>query len=522
MSEVRTVSSEVELAEFISQFYDDPLGFVMAAYPWDTDPSIQMVKLPEPWRSERFPNCEYGPDVWACKMLDAIGEEVRKRGFDGRTAVEAIRVAVKSGHGTGKSAMTAWLCDWLMSTRPFCMGTVTANTSTQLETRTWARISSWTKKCITSHWFNVKTGRGSMRMECIESKEDWFIAAQTCRKENAEAFAGQHAANSTSFYIFDEGSAIENIIYEVAEGGLTDGEPMIFVFGNPTRNSGKFFDCWHKDRNAWITFTIDSRDVQITNKKNIQDWLERYGEDSDFFKVRVKGDFPAASVKQFIPSTAVEDAMRREPPPASLRSSVAIIGVDFARYGDDETVIATRFGRDATLPLLRFQKLSGAESAREVMRQRNELMRMGFNRIVIFGDAGGVGGPILDMLRDVYHVPGVIDVHFGAKPDNKKEYGMKRDEMWGRMRDWVATGGGCLPHDTQLKDDMTMPEYWIDQDGRYRLESKDDMKKRGLHSPDSADALALTFAEEVNDSMLESQDPEFYDTVAVTDFNPFA
>ena len=518
MAETRNIDYEVELAKFISQFYDDPLGFVMAAYPWDSDVSIQQVKLPEPWKSERFPNCEYGPDVWACMSLDRLGEEVRKRAFDGQHAVEAIRMAVKSGHGTGKSCLTAWICDWLMSTRPFCMGTVTANTSTQLETRTWARISSWTKKCITAHWFNVKTGRGSMRMECIESKEDWFIAAQTCRKENAEAFAGQHAANSTSFYIFDEGSAIENIIYEVAEGGLTDGEPMIFVFGNPTRNSGKFFDCWHKDRNAWITFTIDSRDVQITNKKNIQDWLERYGEDSDFFKVRVKGEFPAASVKQFIPTDIVERAMDRDSPPASVRSAVAIVGVDFARYGDDKTVIATRFGRDGTLPLLKYQKLSATESARKVVEHYYYLQKtMAFKRIVIFGDAGGVGGPILDILRDTYQLPNVVDVHFGGTPDNKQEYAMKRDEMWGRMRDWCDKGGGCLPKDDELKDDMTMPEYFIDDKGRYRLERKDDMKKRGLQSPDNADAFALTFAEDVNDMMLEKED-DLTQTYAINDY----
>ena len=170
------------------------------------------------------------------------------------------------------------------------------------------------------------------------------------------------------------------------------------------------------------------------------------------------------------------------------------------------------------MPLLKYQKLSATESARKVVEHYYYLQKtMAFKRIVIFGDAGGVGGPILDILRDTYQLPNVVDVHFGGTPDNKQEYAMKRDEMWGRMRDWCDKGGGCLPKDDELKDDMTMPEYFIDDKGRYRLERKDDMKKRGLQSPDNADAFALTFAEDVNDMMLEKED-DLTQTYAINDY----
>jgi hypothetical protein len=133
---------------------------------------------------------------------------VRANDFDGHTPVPPIRMATASGHGIGKSALVAWLVDWIMSTRPGAQGTVTAVTAPQLRTKTWAQIAKWTKKCITAHWFNITTGMGTMRMERIGQGETWFCQAQTCAEENSEAFAGQHAPTSTSFYLFDEASGV--------------------------------------------------------------------------------------------------------------------------------------------------------------------------------------------------------------------------------------------------------------------------------------------------------------------------
>ena len=200
---LQSQASEVDLAlgEAMAEYYADPLGFVMFAYPWTTNSSIQVCRLRDPW-AERYQS-DFGPDEWACRFLDDLGDEVKDRGFNGRDAVTPIRLAATSGHGVGKSAMSGWLVDWIMSTRPYAQGTVTANTATQLETKTWAQIAKWTKLCVTSHWFNISTGRGSMKMSSVAYPEQWFCTAQTCREENSEAFAGQHAVNSTSFYVND-------------------------------------------------------------------------------------------------------------------------------------------------------------------------------------------------------------------------------------------------------------------------------------------------------------------------------
>jgi hypothetical protein len=211
-------------------------------------------------------------------------------------------MSTASGHGIGKTVLVAWIVLWIMSTRPNCKGTVTTNTFQQLTTRTWSTIQTWTKRCATGHWFTV-TGD---RMYHTQLKDSWFCSAQSCKEKNSEAFASQHAADSTSFYIFDEASAIPEKIYDVAMGGLTDGEPMIFPFGNPTRSQGTFHRItFGEERKRWNVRSIDSRNCKFSNKELIKEWEQDRGEDSDFFRVRVKGLPPRASDSQFIDADRV-------------------------------------------------------------------------------------------------------------------------------------------------------------------------------------------------------------------------
>lgn len=493
------MSGSDEFFADLAACYDDPLRFVLWAFPWGTTPELSLVTLKEPWAS-RYPGCKYGPDKWACEVLDYVGEQVRANAFDGVHAVKPVQVAVASGHGLGKSAITAWLVCWIMATRPGAKGAVTANTASQLETKTFAEISKWLKRSLVRDMFDIKASSVVQKDE----PESWRVDALTCREENSEAFAGQHAASSTSFYIFDEASAVPDKIWEVAEGGLTDGEPMWFVFGNPTRNTGRFKECFGRFREQWKTFQIDSREAQITNKEQIAVWAKEYGEDSDFFRVRVRGQFPNASTTQFIPTKLAEDAMAR-PAPARHRIATAIVGVDVARFGDDDTVIVTRFGKDATTPFARYHGLSGDRVIALVKAKINELYREGFERVYVFLDEGGLGGAIVDVLRaDGFRE--VRGVNFGQGADDPELYPFKREEMWARMKKWLEFGS--IPNDQQLLDDLTGIEFEYNIKGQPKLESKADMKKRGLHSPDAADALALTWAYQVREVSDRTVGPE--------------
>lgn len=476
-------------------FFDDPLGFVLYAYDWDGDPALQVATLPEPWNL--FYDSKYGPDTWACEFLENIGRQVREHGFDGTKAVPAIREATSSGHGIGKSAITAWLVNWIMSTRPHCKGVVTANTAEQLASKTWAEIGKWTKRCITGHWFNVNTGKGAMRMTHKKYPESWRVDAQTCREENSESFAGLHAASSTPFYIFDEASAVPDAIWEVAEGGMTDGEPMWFVFGNPTRNTGRFFNCFNAARHRWGHRHIDSRTVQITNKSTIQEWVDDFGEDSDFVRVRVRGVFPRASTAQFIPRDLVDDAQRRPPP--RERGKIACVGIDVARFGDDQSVIRTRIGRDATLPAVKMRGQNTKQVSARAAHHINGLIAQGFRVVTFVDGSGGYGAGVVDTLNELGFE--VIEVQFGSSADDKRAYANKRAEMWGRLKEWLAIGS--LDPDPELATDLTAVEYGFTLADQVQLERKERMKDRGIASPDDADALALTFAQPVAEPNVE-------------------
>jgi hypothetical protein len=312
--------------------------------------------------------------------------------------------------------------------------------------------------------------------------ESWRVDAQTCREENSESFAGLHAANSTPFYIFDEASAIPERIWEVGEGGMTDGEPMWFVFGNPTRNTGKFFECFNRQRHRWHGVKIDSRTAKMPNKKQIQEWVDDYGEDSDFVRIRVKGEFPRAGSCQFIASDIVEGAVSREV--EVPQGSPKLFGVDVARFGDDQSVILRRHGRKVE-EIHKFRGLDTMELSAKVAEYINI-----YKPDHTFIDEVGVGAGVVDRLKQLGY--SIIPVNSANKADDERQWSNKRAEMWGRMKEWL--GGADIPADQELESDLVAPEYGYDAKMRVQLEKKSDMKKRGMASPDCADSLALTFA----------------------------
>lgn len=490
MSAAQPIPIDVQLADEFVKYHHDPLGFVMFAYPWG-----------EPGVLEQHA----GPDEWQTELLKEIGTYTERNKFNGVDAVKPLRVAISSGHGIGKSTLVAWIVNWIMCTRPFAQGTLTANTFKQLETKTWAQVQKWTKLCIASHWFKVTDGK----MFFSGYKENWFCSPLSCKEENSEAFAGQHAASSTSFYIFDEASAVPDKIYEVAEGGLTDGEPMIFMFGNPTRSSGNFYQAvFGADRNRWLHKSIDSRTSRFSNKEQIEEWQVLYGDDSDWFRVRVLGLAPRASDAQFIDMDTVLAAQKRTV--QILPDERLVAGADLAWGGSDDNVIRFRCGGDARSikairikgeftrdPAVLTNRLSDVLTAEHLCgdgRKRRVSM--------LFLDSAGIAGPVAARLRGLGH-KNVMEVNFGAdSPDTK--YAYMRDFMWGAMKEWLLSGaidqthtGSMSCSHCQIETDLVGPGMVPDRLQRVKLEPKEAMKKRGVDSPDDGDALALTFAHKV-------------------------
>ena len=465
---------DLQLAGEISRFYADPLGFVKFAFDWGHGDLKGFD----------------GPDVWQTDILTMIGDEVRARKFDGVNPVNPIRVAVASGHGIGKSALSAWLILWVMSTRPNSRGRITANTSDQLRTITMAELAKWRLRCITVDWFEMT----SMSIAHKAYPDTWRVDALTSREENSEAFAGLHAADSTPWYLFDEAGGLCSKIWEVSQGGLTDGEPMHFAFGNPTRNDTEFAECFKRNAARWITRNIDSRTAKMSNKTYLKEIIDVYGEDSDRARIRVLGRFPKGGDMQFMPSDIVFDAMKRGSG-QYLGDDPLICGVDLARGGGDDCMIQFRRGKDAKSE--KTYRIT-AEKSRDSMRVVSLLTQV-FDRHkpdVIFMDVGSMGGPIGDRMRQLgYHV---IDIGFGEKADDEKHYSNRTAEMGVRCKEWLMSGG-ALPDDAQLEKELTARDFWHNRRDQLVLEPKDEVKKRlgPNSSPDWADALYLTFGHHV-------------------------
>jgi hypothetical protein len=473
---------ERALAIEMADLAEDPLEWVRYSYPWGVGDL------------DGFD----GPDEWQTGFLNEWGQEIRIRGFDGRTPVSPIRMTTTSGHGVGKSALTAWAVGFIMSTRPMSKGIVTANTSPQLETKTWAEIAKWSKRMITAHWFRITTGRGAMKMVRKTDPENWRVDGMAWRENMPEAFAGLHAATGTPFYIFDEASGIARSIFETAEGGLTDGEPMQFLFSNPTQGEGFFYDTHHDMSHRYKCFRVDSRKAAMTNKKQIEEWIEDYGIDSNFVKVRVLGEFPSASGRQFIPSDIVMAARSSDRVPFYTATDPVIIGVDVARYGGDESTIYIRRGRDGRTHAPKIlREIDNVQLAHEIRKINDELMADAINI-----DAGQ-GQGVIDTLRN-WGVANVNEVHFGGtSPD--EEYDNMATYMMAEARDWLKNPHSTIPDDGVLSNQLTARRYWMVESRKgtaIKIESKEEIfrnnEKNAPHSahksPDRADGFCLTFA----------------------------
>lgn len=478
-SYVSLQEADLDLSREMGELADDPLEWVQFSYPWGTGELAGFD----------------GPDTWQAAFLREWGEEIRLRAFDGLMPVMPYRASTTSGHGIGKSALVAWIVGFILSTRPFCRGRVTANTLTQLSTTTWPEIVKWFDQCITRRWFRITSGRGAMKIVHNDHEETWRLDGLAWDEHRPASFAGLHAASSSPFYIFDEASEIARIILETANGGLTDGEPFFFMFGNPTKPSGYFYDSHHEMRHRFRSATVDSRTAKMTNKELINQWIDDYGIDSDFVKVRVLGEFPVTGDRQFIPTNIVTMAMSPERQPNPTPHDPVVIGCDPARYGDDESTIYIRRGRDARThePKI-FRGLSSFQLALEIQKLAEELLPDAINI-----DVGNIGGAIIDVLRG-WGVPNVNEVNFGGvSPD--PEYGDMATYMMGEARTWLKQGGVCLPSDPILKRQLISRQYKMEQGTkgtRVRIESKEELKKRAERgegeSPDRADGFALTFA----------------------------
>ena len=386
--------------------------------------------------------------------------------------------AVKSGHGTGKSTAFAWLTLWGLTCFSDVKVGCTAPTAHQLRDVLWPEIRKWRDRMLEPWRSAVEVTADRVTV----TGTDNFAVARTARRDNPDAMQGLHAP--VMIFLIDEASGIDDVVFEIAQGALSTRGARVVMAGNPTRTSGYFYRAFHVNRQYWDCHTFSCLDSPLVAPEYVAQMRAEYGEVSDIYRVRVAGEFPGGGDMQFIKISGAEAAATRVVPSEAYDFAPVLLGVDVAWYGGDESVVVKRQGLWSEIVWHAHNvdptTLSGIVAELEDRHEAD----------AVFVDRTGIGAGVVSNLQSLGRCPLGVDFGGGAR---RKTYLNKRAECWGEMRDWL-TEGGRIPDHQRLKDDLTGVEYQYNLAGRLQLERKEVMRKRGLASPDYADALALTFA----------------------------
>ncbi len=458
---------------------DDPEAYVMFNYPW----GVKDTPL------EHFS----GPRRWQRKILRKIARHIEHG--HALNLPRLFRLARSSGRGIGKSALVAWITQWFLDTRIGASAIVSANTEDQLRKITFPELDKWVTMSLNSHWWEVvgiSMRPAKWLIELVEtqlkkSTKHWGAEGKLWSEEKPDSYAGNHNHDGMML-IFDEASGIPDTIWTVAKGFFT--EPTFnrfwFAFSQMRRNKGQFFEIFNKNRDLWDNEQIDARTVEGTDQKAYQDIIDEYGPDSDEARVEVYGLAPTSDEETFIGVDLVKKAAAREH--KDDKTAPITMGVDPSGGGTDWFVIVIRQGT-VILKIFRFKITDDEKGTMEGVGHIVDHIEE-FKPSVSAIDTHLMGGPIADRVNEQGYRIRKVNFSWGSKEPSR--WGNKRAEMWAAMKRWLETG--VLPADKRLQTDLVGPRKKPDSKNVMWLESKKDMKGRGLASPDTADALALTFA----------------------------
>lgn len=461
---------ESEIINDLANFVYSPLDFVKYIFSWGEKGTIlENEDIESP--------CE----VWVTDVFKYIQRCLVN-------GVNPIRIAIRAGHSCGKTCMLAHLILWYMCTRVNPQIVVTANTRAQLISKTWRELAKWHKLSIVHDWFEWTATQFFKK----NSKSTWCANALAWSKESPESFAGTHENNV--LIIFDEASAIDNVIWDVTEGAMGYGECIWVVVGNPSRTSGKFYDCFSINSEyskLWKTYEVDSRTCKHSNKQVLKSWIDCYGEDSDFVRVRVLGKPPKHGINQLITEDMIKKAVKRTFEPSAFTGLPVVMGVDVARYGNDKSSIAIRQGQN----FIFLETLALYNTTELVEYLIRVFIRFKVNLCFIdLGYNPGVYDLLIKVCKQNVAIHGV---NFGGRntmDDNDKAvFANCGAMMYYRLREHLENGGN-IPNNAELLDELVSREYFYNAKGQIMLESKDDVRRRLGRSTDKADSCALTFA----------------------------
>ena len=409
------------------------------------------------------------PEAWQEKALYAVRDN--------------DRVAIRSGHGIGKTAFLSWLILWWVLTRSPSRIACTANTASQLSDILWAEVAKWHRRMPEGLKELIEVTSAKVEL----TGQDSFAVARTARRETPEALQGFHSPNM--LFLVDEASGVDDIIFEVGEGAMSTEGAKTVMTGNPTRTSGYFYEAFNKMKDSFFTMKVASQDSSQVGSKFIEDMKTKYGEDSNIFRVRVLGEWPEADDDVVIPLHLLQAAAERDQVPAE--TTPVVWGLDVARFGTDKSALCKRKGNVVTEPIKSWRNKDLMEMCGIILNEY-ETTTWSDRPVEILVDSIGLGAGVVDRLTEL-DLP-VRGINVAESASMGERYGRLRDELWFLGKEWFEARDCTIPNQEELIDDLSKPRFSFLSNGKLKVEGKDEMKRRGLNSPDLADAFCLTFA----------------------------
>lgn len=398
------------------------------------------------------------------------------------------RMAIKSGHGVGKSGLFPYIGYWTLFCRVPCKIVVTAPTKHQLTDITWPEFSILRRHMLKE--FESQLSFADDRISLKGAENECFIIPRTARREVPEALQGLHGENIV--LLMDEASGIHDDVFLVGESMLTTESTYLVAASNPTRRKGWFFDLFNKDKEHqskyWKLKTISCYDSSLVDPSFIEYMKDKYGEDSDTFRVRVLGEFPETDSESYISEIIIRKAINNK---LEAQPFYEIWGLDVARKGSNKTVLTRRAGRRLIEQRV-WSKLDTVQVCGRVVNMYDEAKEFNNSPASICVDIIGTGSGVYDRLSEL-GLP-VIGVHSGSESSYKDVHLNYRMDLWCAMKEWFEDCPS-IPDDSDLVAQLSSVTTVFSSSGRMRMMSKDEMVSSSIESPDKADSLMLTFAD---------------------------
>ena len=434
-----------EVKAFIEKYQNDPLNFVKNCLGYEVDPFQE-------------------------ELLVEVGKGTRK-------------LSLKSGHGTGKSTSLCWIIIWHLLFKFPQKTVVTAPSTGQLDSAVWADIKSMIDQLPSALRDMIEYT--SERIYLKEAPNDSFINKKVSRLDNYDALQGVHSSGSV-LLVVDEASGVHPKVFEASYGSMSTENARMILTGNPTQNSGYFYETFHAMKSEWYNITVSCLDSKRVSQSYINEMKAMYGEDSPVYAIRVLGEFAKTDDDTFIPFDLAYSAVERDVEPDP--DAKVVWGVDVAHFGADKSALIQRKGNVLLGEPITWHRIDLMQLCGELLNLYDSVPERPSEVCI---DAIGVGAGVVSRLQEEGRMP-VRGVNVSESASLGQQYTNLRAELWGKAKEWLERKD-CKILSPSLATELSTPKYAFASNGKMKIESKGDMRSRGIKSPDLADSFCLTF-----------------------------